>query len=244
MAHSASVHSRAPRVAVVLSGCGFLDGSEIHEAVSVLIHLSRLRAHTHCFAPDAEQAQTINHYTGEIEVRRQRNMLHESARISRGKQHISPLAELDAADFDAVIFPGGYGAAKNLCTFAVDGADCAVHPEVERTLRTFHAVEKPIGMCCIAPAIAARVLGTRHGGPGVRLTLGAESPAADAARTLGAEHVQQPVTGLCVDRTNRLATTPAYMYDATPHDVFQGIGAMVDEVLRLVAAHTHAPAAR
>ena len=225
-----------PRVAVVLSGCGFLDGSEIHESVSVLIHLARLGASWRCFAPDAEQAHVVDHYTGEIEQRRQRNMLHEAARIARGKDNIAPLASIDAAEFDAVIFPGGFGAAKNLSTFAVDGDHCAVHPEVERALKTFHAAEKPIGMCCIAPVIAARVLGTKRGGPGVSVTLGAESQAADAVRHMGASHVAKPVTDIHTDRDNVLTTTPAYMYDANPHEVYVGIGHMVEDVLRKVDA--------
>lgn len=220
-------------VAVILSGCGFLDGSEIHESVAVLMHLARHGASWHCFAPNIEQANVVDHLTGQVEERRQRNILHESARIARGKDNISPLATLDVNLFDALILPGGFGAAKNLCTFAVDGEHCTVLPDVERILKMFYAVEKPIGMCCIAPVIAAKVFGKALGGPGLTLTVGEESEAADAVRKMGNTHTPTPVTGVCVDPANAVVTTPAYMFDATPHEVYIGVGRMVDEVLRL-----------
>ncbi len=225
------------RIAVVLSGCGVQDGSEIHEAVSVLVHLSRHGASVRCFAPDKEQAVAFNHFTGEVEPRRQRNMLHESARIARGGASESPgsepLADLDAAEYDAVIFPGGFGAARNLCTFAVDGAACDIERDVERVIRTFHAAGKPIGMCCIAPVLAAKVLGKVNG---CTLTLGAEGDAPKAVRELGATHKVCGARDVCVDEANRLITTPAYMLDAPLFDIYTGIGKMVDEVLARVGS--------
>ncbi|MGD9691619.1 MAG: isoprenoid biosynthesis glyoxalase ElbB [Phycisphaerales bacterium] len=157
---------RAPNVAVVLSGCGYLDGAEIQESVSVLAHLGRVGATWHCFAPDLEQAHSVDHYTGEVEPRRQRIVMHESARIARGADHVSALADLDAAKFDALIIPGGFGVGRNLSTFAVDGADCEVLPEMTRAFKTFHATGKPIGMCCIAPVLAAKILGKAGGARG------------------------------------------------------------------------------
>ena len=222
-----------PRAAVVLSGCGVFDGSEIHEAVSLLIHLSRLGVEWSCFAPDIEQAQTINHYTGEVEPRRQRNVLHESARIARGKDRISPLDEIEPAGFDALFFPGGFGAAKNLCTFATDGAHCTVEPGVERAVKLFRDAGKPIGMCCIAPVIAAKILGTESGGEGCEVTLGSEGDAPEAVRAMGATHVAKGVREALVDRDNLLVTTPAYMCEAEVHEVYEGIGRMVEETMRL-----------
>lgn len=228
------------KVAVVLSGCGVFDGSEIHESVSVLIHLSRLGASVRCFAPDKEQPNAINHFSGEVEPRRQRNMLQEAARIARGgptgDPGSQPLSQLDPAEFDAVIFPGGYGAAKNLCTFAVDGPACEVEDDVARVVRTFHAAGKPIGMCCIAPVIAARVLGTANGGPGCTITLGEEGDAPAAARTMGAQHKACRAVESCIDRENHLVSTPAYMLDAPLHEIHAGIGRMVEDVLSLVGA--------
>lgn len=226
------------KVAVILSGCGVNDGSEIHEAVSVLIHLSRHGAQVRCFAPNKEQAVAVNHYTGEVEPRRQRNMLHESARIARGGPDGSPgvqsLSELDPADFDAVVFPGGFGAAKNLCTFAVDGPSCAVEDDVRRVVRTFHAAGKPIGMCCIAPVIAAKVLGTKEGGPGCTVTIGAESDASAALARMGATHKACRAGQTCVDAENHLVTTPAYMVDAPLHEIHAGIGMMVDDLMAMI----------
>jgi enhancing lycopene biosynthesis protein 2 len=221
------------KVAVVLCGCGRADGSEIHEAVSCLIHLSRLGGTYRCFAPDALQAEVVNHLTGES-VREERNQLVEAARIARGE--ISPLADLDPADFDAVLFPGGFGAAKNLCTFARDGENCTVIPDVERVVKGFYSAGKPVAMCCIAPVIGAKVLGAAAGGPGIQVTIGNDAGVAAAMKHWGSENIIKAVTEAAVDERNQIATAPAYMYgDASPWEVYQGIGRMVEEMMRMVA---------
>jgi enhancing lycopene biosynthesis protein 2 len=219
------------RVAVVLCGCGRGDGSEVHESVSVLVHLSRHGAQYRCFAPDAMQSDVVNHATGKP-VPEARNQMVEAARISRGE--ISPLSSLSAEGFDAVVFPGGFGAAKNLCTFALDGADCQVNPDVRRVVDAFHARRKPIAMCCIAPVIAARVLGRTMGGEGCQVTIGSDEGAASAIKKMGSTNVAKHVTEAYVDRAHRVVTTPAYMCDAGPWDVFTGIGKMIDETMKLV----------
>jgi len=223
----------AGRYAVVLCGCGRADGSEIHESVSVLIHLSRLGASYRCFAPDSPQAGVVNHLTGEPARGESRNMLVEAARIARGE--IEPLSNLRAEDYDGVIFPGGFGAAKNLCTFAgageKTGADCDVLPDVARVIKAFHADRKPIGLCCIAPVIVARVLGVRAGGPGVNVTIGNDAGTSEAIRAMGATNTPKGVTEALADEKNRVYTTPAYMCDARPHEVFEGIGRMCEGVV-------------
>ena len=215
-------------IAVVLSGCGKMDGSEIQEAVSVLIHLSRHGRDVRGFPPHAPQADVINHATNKAQPGHTRNMMVEAARISRG--NIAPLETLDPEHFSALVMPGGYGAAKNLCDFANKGSDCEVLPDVARVLKAFHAAKKPIGLCCIAPVIAARVLGTRKNGPGVKVTLGNDAQVAAAVQTMGSTHVPKSVTEAYTDETNRVVTTPAYMYEARPHAVCEGIGRMVDVV--------------
>ena len=219
-------------VAVVLSGCGKNDGSEIQEAVSVLIHLSRNNRQYRCFAPDAPQTDVINHATGKpAPGGLARNQLVESARISRGD--VTPLDRLDPLQFSALIFPGGFGAAKNLCNFASKGTDCEALPDVVRVIQAFHAAKKPIGLCCIAPVLAARVLGTRRNGPGVKVTIGTDEATATAINTMGATHVPKGVTEFFVDEQNLVVTTPAYMFEAKPHEVFEGIGKMVNAVSAL-----------
>lgn len=223
------------RVAVVLSGCGVYDGSEIQEAVSVLLHLSEAGAEAPCFAPDIEQPHVVDHLKGAPAEGESRSVLTESARIARG--NIQPLDQLKASDFDAVIFPGGFGAAKNLCSFAFDGADCTVNAEVERVIKEFHAAEKPIGMCCIAPVLAAKVLGTGNGGPGCEVTIGCDPDAASAIASMGSTHVEHPVHEAQIDHANRLVTAPAYMYgDAAIHEVHAGIGQMISKTLELAGA--------
>lgn len=218
------------KVAFILSGCGRGDGSEIHESVSCLIHLSRHGVQYRCFAPDKPQADVVNHATGKP-APETRNVMVESARISRGE--ISPLSSLNPDEFDAVVFPGGFGAAKNLCTFARDGDACSVDPDVTRVVKGFHQQKKPIALCCIAPVIAAKVLGSAAGGPGCEVTIGSDAGTAKAIGAMGSRNIDRPVTDAHVDEANRVITTPAYMCDASPHEVFIGIGKMIDAMVAM-----------
>ncbi len=218
------------KIAVVLSGSGVYDGSELHEAVLTLLHLDRHGAEIRCFAPDKPQMHVINHLAGETAEGESRNVLVEAARIARGD--IKPLNMLAADRFDAVIFPGGYGAAKNLCTFAVDGAHCTVDDDVRRVVLEFHRAGKPVAPMCIAPAIVARVLGGQ--GVRVRLTIGNDRDTAAALETMGAEHVECPVDDVVVDEANRVVSTPAYMLGPSIAHVDKGIGKLVDTVLGMV----------
>ncbi|MED6290223.1 Glutamine amidotransferase-like class 1 domain-containing protein 3A, mitochondrial [Characodon lateralis] len=229
-----SYHSpqMAKRVAVVLAGCGVYDGSEIHEASAVLVHLSRGGAAVQMFAPNIDQMHVVNHLKGEPSEEK-RNVLVESARLARG--NIQDLSKLSVKDHDAIIFPGGFGAAKNLCTWAVQGKDCSVNDEVKAALQAFHSEGKPIGLCCISPVLAAKVL------PGCEVTVGIEKDnkypdtagTAAAINQLGCTHVSKHVGESHVDEKNKLVTTCAFMCDAPIHEIFDGIGSMVQGVLKL-----------
>ncbi len=221
----------AARVGVVLSGCGVLDGSEIHEAVSILIALDRRAATIICIAPNIPQAATVNHLTKRPETHARR-LLDESARIARG--NIRDIATVKADDLDALVFPGGFGAARNLSTFAVDGPNCKVNPEVERLMLDVHSAQKPIGLACIAPVLAARVFGARNLHPVV--TIGSDPGTAGAITAMKSQHQNTGPTDICVDKANRLVTTPCYMNNVGPWAVYQGADKMVEEVLRLAAA--------
>jgi enhancing lycopene biosynthesis protein 2 len=218
-----------PRVAVCLSGCGVFDGSEIHEAVLTLLALDQAGAQVVCCAPDIDQAAVVNHLTRAPVPSERRSVLAESARIARGA--IVDLATVRADDIDALIFPGGYGAATNLCTFATEGAECRVNPDVERLVGEMLAAGKPIGAICIAPAMLARIAGRRA--PGARLTIGNERETAAAVEQMGAAHVECACADFVVDEKNRIVSTPAYMLGKGPADVFEGIRKLVGEVLRL-----------
>lgn len=218
-------------VAVVLCGCGRSDGSEIHESVSVLIHLDRVGLKYQCFAPDAPQTEVVDHLSGKP-VTESRNMLIEAARIARGD--IKPLSQLDVNTHAAVAFPGGFGAAKNLCTFAKDGANCTVRPDVAGVIRAFYEYKKPIALVCIAPVLAAKVLGKAAGGPGCSITLGGPGDASNAAAAMGATPITKAVTEAYVDEANRILTTPAYMCDTGPHGVFTGVGKMIDALAAML----------
>ncbi|MBF0106954.1 MAG: isoprenoid biosynthesis glyoxalase ElbB [Deltaproteobacteria bacterium] len=214
------------KIAVVLSGCGFLDGAEIHESVLTMLHVTKSGAALHCFAPDIKQTTVTSHLTRDS-LGESRSVLAESARIARCD--IGDLKKLDAKDFDAVIFPGGFGAALNLCNFGTKGADCTVHPEVERVINAFHQAKKPIGAICIAPAIVARVLGNK----GVELTIGTDPGTAQTLEKLGARHVNKKVTEIHYDEKNRVATTPAYMLAQNIAEVDAGVSRLVAKIIEV-----------
>jgi enhancing lycopene biosynthesis protein 2 len=216
------------RVAVVLSGCGVNDGSEVQEAVLTLLALDLAGVQYQCAAPDKAQADVINHLTGEP-MDEQRNVLVESARIARG--NIVPLAEIKADDYDAVFLPGGFGAAKNLSTYAIQGVNATVDQELTRVLREFHRAGKPVGAVCIAPMALASVFADTD--PRVSLTIGTDKGTADDLKTLGGMHRDCSVSEFIVDEKNKVVTSPAYMLGKAPAEVFEGIRKAVDAVLKL-----------
>jgi enhancing lycopene biosynthesis protein 2 len=214
------------KVAVVLAGCGVYDGAEINEAVLTLLSLEQQGASYQCYAPDIEQMHVVNHLTGEPVAGETRNVLVESARIARG--NILDLASLDVGDFDALLVPGGFGAAKNLCNFAVAGAEMAVHADFLRIARSFHEAGKPIGLMCIAPVMATAICGE-----GSRCTIGNDAETAAAIEAMGGEHLACPVSEARVDKERKLVTTPAYMLAGGVAEAYSGISECVKEVLAL-----------
>ncbi|RLQ20976.1 isoprenoid biosynthesis protein ElbB [Seongchinamella sediminis] len=213
-------------VAVILAGCGVYDGAEVNEAVLSLLCLEQQGASYQCFAPDREQLHVINHLTGEPVEGESRNVLVEAARIARGE--IKPLAEARAADFDALLVPGGFGAAKNLCDFAVAGDGMTVQEDFLQLARDFHQAGKPIGLICIAPVMAAAICGE-----GTRCTVGNDPDVAAAINAMGGEHLECPVTEARVDADKKMVTTPAYMLAGSVSEAYAGIGDCVREVLAL-----------
>lgn len=212
------------KFAVVLAGCGHKDGAEINEAVSLLLAIDQHQCEYQCFAPDRPQTEVIDHVTGNKVANAKRNIMTEAARIARG--NILPIEQFKASDFDALFFPGGFGAAKNLCNYAFKGADMEVQPDVARAILEMHEAQKPIGAMCIAPVMLARLI------PEVHVTLGAEgSDVADHVRSWGAHHVQTEHGDVCADNGNRVFTTPAFMLDASLKDVYDGAYNMVEAVV-------------
>lgn len=221
------------KVGVCLAGCGYLDGAEIRESVLTLLALSRAGAEAMCFAPDQEQMHVVNHLSGEAVEGESRNVLVESARIARGD--IIALADFDLESVDALVFPGGFGVAKNLCDFALQGPACTVEPAVAALIQQAQAAGKPLGFVCIAPALAAAAL--QEQAPGAELTIGHDEGTAAALATLGAQHVACDAHEAHVDVERRLASTPAYMLDAPLHQIAAGIDAMVAQLLAMVPHH-------
>lgn len=213
------------KFAVILAGCGVFDGSEIHEATLTLLAIARKGCEYQCFAPDMKQAHVINHLTGK-EMPESRNVLVESARIARGK--ILPLTRFNVSDFDAVLFPGGFGVAKNLCSYAFDGVNCRVEPEIEKIVKVTAKAGKPIGALCISPVLITKILGE------VEVTIGDDQSTAASIRNLGGKHIVRYGSEVAVDEKHRIVTTPCYMLDASIDQIADGAENVVKTILSIL----------
>lgn len=211
------------KFAVILAGCGRKDGSEINEAITLLLSIEQHHCEYQCFAPDRPQTEVIDHLTDK-QTKEKRNILTEAARLARS--NVRPIEEFKAEDYDGLLFSGGYGVAKNLCDYAYKGAEMEVQPDVARAILEMHAAKKPIGGMCIAPVMFARLI------PDVCVTLGNEgTPDADNIRKMGAQHVQTEHGDVCADNAELVFTTPAYMLDATLKDVYDGAYNLIDSII-------------
>jgi len=217
------------RIGVCLSGCGVNDGAEIHESVITALTLDRAGAEIIYTAPDVEQTKVVNHLTGE-ELNETRNVLVESARIARGE--ITDLGKLTSDDLDALIFPGGFGAALNLCDFALKGADCHIHPEVKRIIQEMLAAQKPLGFICIAPALFARAV--KNADMTAKITIGNDQATADQIEKLGSQHEICSVDDCIVDEENKIVSTPAYMLAGNISEAASGIEKLVHQIMKWV----------
>jgi enhancing lycopene biosynthesis protein 2 len=215
------------RIGVVLSGCGFLDGAEIYESTLTLFFLDQAGADVVIMAPDIDQHHVINHLTQE-EMPESRNVLVESARIARG--NITNIAQIDADDLDALIMPGGFGAAKNLSSLAFDGPNASINGELSTLVKAMHEGKKPIGAICIAPAVLSKILADH----GITLTIGNDSDTAGAIKTMGNRHEDSSADNIVVDEKNRIVTTAAYMCAASIGEAGQGIEKLVNHIMGMV----------
>lgn len=210
------------KFAIVIAGSGVFDGAEIHEATMTMLAIVQQGGSYEIFAPDINQHHVINHLTGE-EMNVSRNVLVESARIARGK--IKPLSEYNEVDFDALIFPGGFGVAKNLSDFAFAGPDCTVNTEVADAIKNTVAASKPIGALCIAPAIVAKVL------TGVEVTIGQDENTIKGVEAMGGKHTKTDHGEVVYDEKYKVFTTPCYMLDANIQQIYEGASNVVKAMM-------------
>jgi len=218
------------KVGVILSGCGHLDGSEIQEAVLTLLALDNAGADIVIMAPNIEQLHVVNHLSGQEADGETRNVMVESSRIARG--NIEDINMIEGGSLDALILPGGFGVAKNLCDYAMTGADCTVDPSVLSLVVKVHQAGKPIGAICIAPVMLAKILESIN--VKAELTIGYDTKTASNINSMGCTHVESPVTEAVVDKANKIVSTPAYMEGKRISDVAKGIENLVKEVLSLI----------
>ncbi len=215
------------KVGVVLAGSGWLDGSEIHEATLTLLYLDKASANIIMMAPDSEQMNIVNHITNEEVKNETRNTIVESARIARGQ--VKDIKDISPNELDALIIPGGFGVAKNLCDFSVKGENLSVNPDLEKIILELHKSKKPLGFMCISPVIAAKVLGKFH----PKITIGDDEGTANIIEKLGVQHINCPVDEIVVDEDNNIVTTPAYMLGPSIAYISRGIEKLVKKVLEL-----------
>ncbi len=213
------------KFAVVLAGCGVFDGAEIHESVATLLAIENTGSTYQCYAPDINQYHVINHVNGE-EMNETRNVFIEAARIARGK--IKKLKDFNPDGYDAIVFPGGFGAAKNLCTFAIDGPDCLVNPVVESAIKNAVKAGLPIGALCITPALIAKVV------KNATLTIGSDKGTADAIESMGAKHQTTEADDIVVDSKNKIVSSPCYMLDSSISIVAKGAQNVIDALYKLM----------
>ncbi|HDZ41584.1 MAG TPA: isoprenoid biosynthesis glyoxalase ElbB [Bacteroidetes bacterium] len=213
------------KFAIILSGCGVFDGAEIHESVMTMLAIAKNGGSYDIFAPDVRQHHVINHLKGE-EMDEQRNVLVEAARIARGK--IKALHEYSPGDYDALIIPGGFGVAKNLCTYAIDGTDFYVDKVVEKALKSTHAAGKAIGALCISPVLLAGVF------EGIDVTIGKDKSTAADIEKLGAVHIETGPCEIVVDNASKIVSTPAYMLDSGIEDIYAGADNLVKAIIEMV----------
>ncbi len=213
------------KIAVILSGCGVYDGAEIHEATLSLLAIAKAGAGYQIFAPDIPQHHVVNHLTGEV-TDQKRNVLTESARIARG--NIQPMTNYKAADYDALLIPGGFGVAKNFSSIAFEGAKAKVDQSVEQAIRQTHAAKKPIGALCIAPALIALLL------PQAEVTIGNDKATAQTIEQMGAKHIETSHGEVVVDEKNKIVSTPCYMLDANIVQIAEGADRIVKTLLSMM----------
>ncbi|HHF2968818.1 TPA: isoprenoid biosynthesis glyoxalase ElbB [Vibrio alginolyticus] len=213
------------KVAVILSGSGVYDGSEIHEAVLALYAIEKAGATWHCFAPNIDQLHVINHLTGD-EMDETRNVLIESARIARG--NIDDVAKLNVDEYDALLLPGGFGAAKNLTDFAVSGAECSINTHVAQACRAFANAKKPAGYLCISPVIIPMIYEQ-----GVKGTVGNDEAVSIAFNQMGGEHTTCPVEDIVFDEKHLVLSTPAYMLAENISQAASGIEKLVSKLIEI-----------
>lgn len=213
------------KIAVLLAGCGRMDGSEIHESVLTLLAIKQNNATYQCFSLDLAQDHVTNHLDNSI-ASESRNMLVESARIARGE--VKPLQQLDINEYNGLIIPGGNGTAYNLFDLAKMGKDFTVNPIVSDTCLNFTKAQKPVGFICIAPAMIPKIYGA-----GVELTIGNDDQTVKLLEDLGAIHVECRTDEIHTDLRHKIVTTPAYMLANNIMEAYLGIKRLVDKIIEL-----------
>lgn len=224
-------------IAVILSGCGVYDGSEIHESVFTLFSIDVLKGKYQCFAPNILQHHVLNHVNGE-EMNENRNVMIEAARIARG--NIMDVSIYDPENFDALVIPGGFGAAKNLTKWAFQGPDGEINENIKDAILQTIKANKPIVGLCMGPTVIAKALeGT---GISAKLTVGSsteKSPYDIAAisggmEKIGAQAEMKSIREFSYDVENKIITAPCYMLEGSISEVQRNIHQTIEKLFEII----------
>ena len=225
------------KIAIILSGCGNRDGSELQESLSLMLAIDRRGWQYQCFAPEG-YFEVVPHIDvpddedaeeGTVVDLEQRDIFVESARIARG--NLLPIEDYKPADYDALALPGGMGAARNLSSFAFDGPRMMVIDSVQDAILETYRAHKPVVAMCIAPMVLAKVLGRYE----VELTLGPDNnQASGIAKGFGCRICACGPTDVCVDSEHKVITTPAYMAATRISEIFTGAENMVARLAEML----------
>ncbi|NOQ72553.1 MAG: isoprenoid biosynthesis glyoxalase ElbB [Crocinitomix sp.] len=224
------------KIGVLLSGCGVYDGSEIQEAVLTMLAIQEAGHEYICISVDEKQHHVINHTNGD-EMDESRNMLVESARIARGDIH--EISTVSPADIDAVVMPGGFGAAKNFSTWAFAGPESEILPQVKLFLVNMANVGKPICALCVSPVVLAKALEGSAIHP--TLTLGSSNEPSHydidgfhaGIEKVGAKSTAKGIKEISIDRENKIVSAPCYMFETDILSVRNNIKMALDATLVL-----------
>lgn len=225
------------KIGVLLSGSGVYDGSEIQEAVLTLLAIEEIEAEAICISIDKPQHHVINHLNGE-EMNDSRNMLIESARIARG--NIKNINDVSPNDIDAMVIPGGFGAAKNFTSWAFNGSDGEILPEVKLLLVNLINIGKPIAALCVSPVVLAKALEGSTITP--TLTIGTDKEPSpyditaftDGLQKTGMQTEMKSVREINIDVKNKIISAPCYMMEASIVDVRKNIRSAIEALRDLV----------
>jgi enhancing lycopene biosynthesis protein 2 len=225
------------KIGVLLSGCGVYDGAEIQETVFALLAIEELGAEAICLSVNKNQHHVVNHLTGE-EMPESRNMLVEAARIARGAVH--DISTFDNTQIDALVIPGGFGSAKNFTTWAFEGPNGSILPEIKELIQQCISDKKPIAALCVSPVIVGLAL--NQSDLQATMTLGTDKEKSpyeinafsSGLSQTGVQVEMKTIREIALDEKLKIVSAPCYMMDASIVEIRTNIQQAMQALIQLI----------